>query len=451
MRQYIDFYNSQRDNISAHSSQLMNSHRAEALEVVERVPLPRKGSENYEVSDLPAMFAPDFGINVNRVDIPIDVADTFRCDVPNLSTHIYFLLNDAFLAGKSSGVSMPSGVIVDSLCRASQLYPDLVGQYYNTIAPHDNAQVALNTLLAQDGVFVYIPDGVVLDKPLQFVNIFNSAKPLMGNRRWLIVMGSDSNARMLLCDHTQNKECEFLNNQVMEVVLGENATLDIYDIEESSSLTGRVSSLWARQATGSNLLVNGITLVNGTTRNDMSVDIVGEHCETHLLGMAICNEHQVIDNHTFIAHNTPRCTSNELFKYVLDNEARGAFTGKILVKKGADKVEAYQSNKNVLASELAKVHTKPQLEIYNDDVRCSHGATVGQLDKNALFYMQARGISLTEARTLLMQAFMSDVIAEVRLESLRDRLRHLVEKRFYGQLALCRDCAASCHDKINHI
>ena len=237
----------------------------------------------------------------------------------------------------------------------------------------------------------------------------------------------------------------------MEVVLGENATLDIYDIEESSSLTGRVSSLWARQATGSNLLVNGITLVNGTTRNDMSVDIVGEHCETHLLGMAICNEHQVIDNHTFIAHNTPRCTSNELFKYVLDDEARGAFTGKILVKKGADKVEAYQSNKNVLASELAKVHTKPQLEIYNDDVRCSHGATVGQLDKNALFYMQARGISLSEARTLLMQAFMSDVIAEVRLESLRDRLRHLVEKRFYGQLALCRDCAASCHDKINHI
>ena len=113
MRQYIDFYNSQQEAICAHSSQLMNSHRTEALKVVESVPLPRKGSENYEVSDLPAMFAPDFGINVNRVDIPIDVADTFRCDVPNLSTHIYFLLNDAFLAGKSSGVSMPSGVIVD--------------------------------------------------------------------------------------------------------------------------------------------------------------------------------------------------------------------------------------------------------------------------------------------------------------------------------------------------
>ena len=448
MKQYIDFYNAQKEVIAANSSSLLNAARDAALAVVENSTLPHKGDENYEISGLDTVFAPDYGLNIKRLDFHTDINDTFRCDVPNLSTCLYLSVNDCFKKSDKSTCQLPNGVIIDSLRNASEKHPKLVARHYGKIARQDEPQVALNTLFAQDGLFVYIPDDVKLERPVQVVNIINASMPMMLNRRVLVILGNNAEAKLLLCDHTQNNTLDFLNNQVIEVYAGENSMLDIYDLEESSERTHRVSSMWIDQQNGSNVLINGMTLLNGYTRNNYNIEVNGEHCETYLLGMAICNDNQIIDNHSYIGHNRSHCHSNELFKYVLDDNSCGAFTGKILVKQGADKVEAYQSNKNILASDSAKVHTKPQLEIYNDDVRCSHGATTGQLDKNALFYMQARGISLQEARTLLMQAFMSEVVSQVRLEALRDRLRHLVEKRFYGELSMCSECNGSCHDKI---
>ena len=204
--------------------------------------------------------------------------------------------------------------------------------------------------------------------------------------------------------------------------------------------TTRLSQLWARQDEGSNVLVDGITLTNGYTRNDFRIDVDGAHSTTQLLGMAIGSGNQHVDNHTLINHNAPQCQSNEMFKYVLNDQAIGAFAGKILVKPNCPKIDAYQGNRNIVASPEAKMYTKPQLEIYTDDVKCSHGSTVGQLDQEALFYMQTRGISLPVAQKLLMQAFMSDVIDGVRLASLKDRLRHLVEMRLSGDDAMCKSC-----------
>ncbi|MEG1915713.1 MAG: Fe-S cluster assembly protein SufD [Muribaculaceae bacterium] len=447
IKQYIDFFTSQRVVIEAKSSTQLNSLRDKALSMLAETHLQKKGEENYEITDLNEMFAPDYGININRIEMQVNPADAFRCDVPNMTTWLYFMFNDLFHNGRASGISLPDGVVVTSLNEAALKYPALVSKYYGKIASLDNAQTALNTLLVQDGLFIYIPDGVVLERPLQLVNILNSTIPVMANRRILIILGRDAQAKLLVCDHTQNKEMKYLNSQVIELFAGENSVFDLYDIEESSADTHRVSSLYASQEKGSNLLINGITLVNGFTRNNYYISVDGEYSETHLLGMAISNDTQHIDNYTYIAHNVPNCKSNELFKYVLDDNARGAFTGKILVAEGAQKTEAYQSNKNICASKTAKMHTKPQLEIYTDDVKCSHGATIGQLDQNALFYMRTRGISQSEAKTLLMQAFMSDVIDGVRMEALKDRLRHLVEKRFYGNKMLCNECSASCHDK----
>lgn len=201
-----------------------------------------------------------------------------------------------------------------------------------------------------------------------------------------------------------------------------------------------------KQTENSDVLINTITLTNGITRNDIVVNVDGEGAETHVYGMAIEGNDQQIDNYTFIGHNKPHCNSNELFKYVLDDNAVGGFTGRILVAEGSEKVEAYQANRNIVASDTAKIHTKPQLEIYCDDVKCSHGTAIGQLNQDAIFYMQQRGIPLDQARTLLMQAFMNDVIDKVRVESLRNRLQHLVEKRFCGQLNHCSDCMNACRE-----
>lgn len=454
MKQYIDFYKQQRSSINANSAPVLNALRDKALEVAENGTLPVLGAEHYEMTDLAEMFAPDYGINVNRVEIPVDTVSAFKCSVPKMSTALYFLFNDAFHPALKSKDMLPEGVIVDSLRHAAIEHPELVEKYYGKTAPIENPQVALNTMLAQDGLFVYVPDGVVVESTIQIVNILNSVQPLMVNRRVLIVVGRGAEAKILTCDHTQNHDADFLNNQVIEIVVDENATLDFYDMEESSKRTHRASMMFAKQKANSNFLVNGITLVNGHSRNDLRISIDGENSETNLLGMAIATGKQNIDNNINIIHNVPHCRSNQLYKYLLEDEARGSFNGKILVKPGADKIEAYQGNKNIVASDKAKMHTKPQLEIYTDDVKCSHGATIGQLDQKAMFYMRTRGVSEKQAKMLLMQAFMSDVIAGMKIESLRERLTSLVEKRLSGSMALCKECGTACkchkHDNENN-
>ena len=446
LSQYIELFDSHRATIEAKSAEVMNLCRQDARNRLEGKRLPQKGTEGYEKTSIEDMFAPDFGVNINRVNIPVDVSLSFKCDVPNMSTIMAFVVNDSFVPSSTLHNKMPQGVIIDSLAKVATENPQLVSRYYNQLADNDNEAVALNTMLAQDGVMIYVPRGVVMERPIQLVNIFNSAAPLMGVRRLVIVVEEGAKAQLLICDHTQNSEYRYLSSQVIEAFVGQNASLDIYDIEESSDTTSRYSQLYARQERDSQLIVNGVTLTSGVTRNDYHIELVGDNCTSTLGGMAIGSGHQHIDNNSDVRHLSAHCNSNQMFKYVLDEESTGAFEGAIYVAPGAQFTEAYQSNRNLLASKSARMHTKPQLEIYNDDVKCSHGATTGQLDADALFYMRSRGIPEQEARTMLMQAFMVDVIDMVKMEGLRDRLRHLVEKRFYGQQASCADCGVTCRD-----
>lgn len=446
LSQYIELFDSHRATIEAKSAKVMNLCRQDARNRLEGKRLPQKGTEGYEKTSIEDMFAPDFGVNINRVNIPVDVSLSFKCDVPNMSTIMAFVVNDSFVPSSTLHNKMPQGVIIDSLAKVATENPQLVSRYYNQLADNDNEAVALNTMLAQDGVMIYVPRGVVMERPIQLVNIFNSAAPLMGVRRLVIVVEEGAKAQLLICDHTQNSEYRYLSSQVIEAFVGQNASLDIYDIEESSDTTSRYSQLYARQERDSQLIVNGVTLTGGVTRNDYHIELVGDNCTSTLGGMAIGSGHQHIDNNSDVRHLSAHCNSNQQFKYVLDEESTGAFEGAIYVAPGAQFTEAYQSNRNLLASKSARMHTKPQLEIYNDEVKCSHGATTGQLDADALFYMRSRGIPEQEARTMLMQAFMVDVIDMVKMEGLRDRLRHLVEKRFYGQQASCADCGVTCRD-----
>lgn len=446
--QYIDLYRANSAIVDTHSEAPLNALRSAALEALSGAKLPRRGEEDYEATDLNAIFAPDYGVNARRIDMLADTDEAFRCDVPNMSTSPVYFFNDVY---HHNDKPVTGGVIITSLRNAAVLYPDLVSQHYGKLAPLSDPQVALNTLLVQDGLFVYVPQGKTMERTLQIVNIINSPQPVMALRRVLVVVERGASARILVCDHTQSREVPCLSNQVIEISAGEGSTVDYYDFEATAPTSSRASSLWARQYMGSNLLIDSITLACGTTRNNFHIDVVGEQSETKLLGMAIASGEQHIDNHTYIGHSVGHCRSNELFKYVVDDRAVGSFAGKILVAPNSPKVEAYQSNRNICAAPTAKMHTKPQLEIYTDDVKCSHGATVGQLDQEALFYMQTRGVPLDEARVLLMQAFMSDVIDAVRIDALRDRLHNLVEKRFTGSMAGCGDCAGTCNNKIrNH-
>ncbi|MDE6268714.1 MAG: Fe-S cluster assembly protein SufD [Muribaculaceae bacterium] len=446
LKQYLDLYRENRETIEQSSTPVLNALRTNALTVLEKEGsrLPGKCDEGYEKTAVDEMFAPDYGVNINGVKLPVDPSLTFKCDVPSVSTLLALVVGDTFIPTRTLLNNLPAGVTVTSLADASRTMPETVEKFLGKIANEDEAGVALNSLLVRDGLMVHVAEGVKAEKPIQIVNIFNTPVPTMAVRRVLVVAEENSSVKLLFCDHTQRDDTDYLDSQVIEVAVEAGAEVDICDIEESSPRTHRFSQLFTKQGNDSKLKVTGVTLVNGETRNNFTVKVEGNGCDTRLDGMAIGKASQSIDNRTYLLHASDHCSSNQLFKYVLDDSSRGAFEGLIEVAKGARFNEAYQSNRNILASKAARMHTKPQLLIYNDDVKCSHGATTGQLDERAIFYMQQRGIPQNEARTMLMQAFMVDIIEKVSIEGLSDRLRHLVERRFRGEDALCGDCSASC-------
>lgn len=358
-----------------------------------------------------------------------------------MSTQLYFVVNDSFYNDILPKSHLPEGVLMGSLKEMAAQYPELVKKYYGKLADtYKDGVTAFNTTFAQDGVLLYVPKGVVVDKPIQLVNILRADVNFMVNRRVLIILEDAAQARLLICDHAMDN-VNFLATQVIEVFAGQDSVFDLYELEETHTSSIRISNMYVKQEANSNVLLNGMTLHNGTTRNTTEVTLAGPHAEINLCGMAITDKNQHVDNNTFIDHAVPDCNSNELFKYVLDDQSTGAFAGLVLVRPDAQHTNSQQTNRNLCATREARMYTQPQLEIYADDVKCSHGATVGQLDENALFYMRARGIAEKEARLLLMFAFVNEVIDNIRLDALKDRLHLLVEKRFRGELNKCQGCA----------
>jgi Fe-S cluster assembly protein SufD len=443
-QQYIDLYQQAHEMIFSHAPAEMNAVRNQAFEYFKAQGFPSKKVERYKYTDIQKLFEPDYGVNLNRLQIPVDPYEAFRCDVPNLSTSLYFVVNDMFYHDEKPKGHLPEGVIVGSL----RDNPEFVAKYYAKLAKtSEDAITALNTMLAQDGLFVYVPKNVKVDRAIQVINILKATPQnaqrvvpdLMVNRRVLIVLEEGAEIKMLFCDHAADDK-NFLATQVIEAYVGDNASLDLYCMEETHHKNVRVSNVYIDQQANSRVNHNVITLHNGITRNKLDLTFSGEGAECQCYGCVIADKQQHVDNNTLITHKVPHCTSNELYKYVLDDKAVGAFAGRVLVEHGAQKTISQMTNQNLSATKEARMYTQPMLEIYADDVKCAHGSTVGQLNDAALFYMRQRGISLQEAKLLLQNAFINEVIDKMQLEPLRDRLHYLVEKRFRGELNKCAGC-----------
>ena len=454
-QQYIDLYEQAGETIKSHSAEVMNAVRDEAFHDFQRLGFPSKKVERYKYTDISSLFAPDYGLNLNRLEIPVDPYEAFRCDVPNLSTNLYFVVNDSFYRSDKREVknnsslityhsSLPEGVIISSM----REHPEIVERYYAKLAKSaEDGVTALNTMLAQDGMLVYVPKDVKVERAIQVINILKATprnaqrqvNDLMVSRRVLIVLEQGAELKMLFCDHAAD-DCNFLATQVIEAFVGDNARLDLYCLEETHYKNVRVSNVYIEQQRNSRVRHNVITLHNGITRNKLDLSLAGEGAECECFGCVIADKEQHVDNNTLITHKVPHCTSNELYKYVLDDKATGAFAGRVLVEHGAQKTSSQMTNQNLSASKTARMYTQPMLEIYADDVKCAHGSTVGQLNDAALFYMQQRGISVKEAKLLLEFAFINEVIDQMELVPLRDRLHYLVEQRFRGQLSKCEGC-----------
>ena len=343
---------------------------------------------------------------------------------------------------RSSG--LPQNVVLEGLQNTLKTNPVIIEKHYARLA--DTASdplVALNTALAQDGYFLQVSKNTLIDKPIQIINLLKAEKATFTTQRNLIIIEPGASCKIILCDHTLDLN-QYLSNSVTEIFVGENAHLEVYNLQNQHNQSTSLNSIFVHQEQNSTATTSTMSLHGGLIRNNIKYILDGENAESNLYGMSFLDKKQHVDNFIKIIHAKPHCQSNQLFKNVLDEESSGAFSGQIHVMRDAQKTNAFQRNNNLLLTDKATMQTKPQLIIDADDVKCSHGATVGQLDEEALFYLRARGIDEYKARMIMMNAFAHEVIQNISIEALRERIDELVEKRLKGEVARCHECAYNC-------
>jgi Fe-S cluster assembly protein SufD len=444
--QLTDWYTDSREQLMGASGDIFNSMRPAAMESFRKLGIPDRSLEKYKSTDMNAVFLTPLNRYVAQKKILFAVEDLFHCDIPELDTELVLLVNGWFYESRPRLQVLPGGMIVGSLAEAARVYPDLIREHYSKYADFESdGLVALNTAFAQDGTFIYVPRGAGSDRAVQVVNVLLSPEDLFVQHRNLVIVEDNATARVVVCDHSLSAR-RFLTNSVTEIYAGPGSHLDYVKLQNEHDNCNQVATSFVHQERASEAVFNTITLHGGMVRNNVITRLNGQGASNETLGLFLADQTQHIDSYTFVDHAVPNCTSRQNFKGILDDQATGAFNGRIRVQKDAQKTEAFQKNNNILMTDTARMSTKPQLEIYADDVKCSHGATVGQLDPNAIFYQQSRGISVREARLLLMYAFGHEILSKISVGPLRDRLSDLVDKRLRGELARCNSCPLHCQE-----
>jgi Fe-S cluster assembly protein SufD len=367
-------------------------------------------------------------------------APVVRLDAARLETFLYadapfrvVVVNGRFAPELSRTSGLPKGVRVGSLAAAASEQADVVARYLGQLADvNARSFTALNTAFAHDGAYVHVPDGLVLEQPLQilYISAGDGGPATMSHPRSLIVAGDRSQVQIVET-YVSAPGLKHFTNAVTEVVAGENAIIDHYKVQEESVDAFHMAAMHIHSARSSNVSTHAFTLGGRLVRNDIFAVLDGEGAEATLNGLYLADGDRLVDTHTTIDHAKPHCPSHEVYKGILGGNARAVFNGKIIVRQDAQKTDAKQTNRALLLSDHATINTKPQLEIFADDVKCTHGAAIGQLDEDALFYLRARGLTFFEARDMLIHAFAGEILDRVRIEPLKQAL----ETELYAQLA----------------
>jgi Fe-S cluster assembly protein SufD len=338
-----------------------------------------------------------------------------------------------------------NGIIMGSLAEAIRKFPELVEKHLGKYSSAEKSGFAdLNTAFAMDGVFIYVPDNITSNKAVQLVNVIHSPENIFLQSRNLVILGKHSRLTLVHCDDSFDQQPSFSNN-VMEVFMDEHSVMDHYKLQNLNNTSTLISSNFFHMESSVNLESHYLSLNGGLLRNNTRVTFNGPRGNANIYGLYLMDSKQHIDNQVFVDHAFPDCTSTEHFKGIMDEQATGVFNGHVLVRRNAVRTNAYQSNRNILLTDTARIHSKPFLEIYNDDVKCSHGSTTGQLDQEAMFYLRQRGIGEENARMLLMYAFADEIVSKIRIGPLRYRIEDMIKKRLQGELQICEQCVLHCN------
>ncbi|MGB1283216.1 MAG: Fe-S cluster assembly protein SufD [Polaribacter sp.] len=418
---YVAFENEMNINSEIHDI------RTEALQNFEKLGFPTKKLEAWKYTSLNSILKNDYSIFPNKENA-IEFADVKKYFIHDIDTYKIVFIDGKYSSFLSDVTHDEKDICLLSSALSKSKYKLVIENYFNKIAKQDNL-TSLNTAFANEGAYIYIPRNVEVEKPIQIINFTTGSEvATMLQPRNLIVV--EENAHVQIIERHQSlTENPVLSNVVTEVFAAKNATVDFYKIQNDHTNASLVDNTYIEQKSNSVVSVHTFSFGGNITRNNLNFYQQGEHIDSILKGITIIEGKQHVDHHTLVHHIEPNCESHQDYKGIFDERSTGVFNGKVIVNKEAQKTNAYQQNNNVLISDKATINAKPQLEIFADDVKCSHGCTIGQLDDNALFYMQQRGIPKKEGKALLMYAFANTVLESVKIPEVKQRITKLIASK----------------------
>jgi Fe-S cluster assembly protein SufD len=409
--------------------------RTEAIERFERLGFPSKKDEDWKYTSLNAILKNDFSV-FPESEATIELKDVKKYFLHEIESYKIVFVDGFYSSFLSDTTHEGADICLLSSALKKPKYQMIIDHYFGTVTSKNNSLTALNTAFSKEGAFINIPKNTVLPKPIQIIYFSTGSESnIMLQPRNLIIIGENSHVQIYE-RHQSLSDNVVLTNAVSEIFANKRAIADIYKIQNDKKTASLIDNTYVQQKDNSIVSVNTFTFGGKLTRNNLEFYHEGEHITSNLNGITIIGDKQHVDNHTLVNHKYENCESHELYKGIYDESATGVFNGKVIVNKEAQKTNAYQQNDNILIGEKASINAKPQLEIFADDVKCSHGCTIGQLDESALFYLQSRGIPEKEAKALMLFAFGNDVVEKIKIPALKSRISKLIARKLEVELGL---------------
>jgi len=404
----------------------IHTRRREAFERFVKSGFPTKRDEEWKYTNLKPVLKPDFRVFVNDENT-VDFSSIKRFFLNDVDTYKLVFIDGYYSSWLSE--TTHQGFDICTFSNMLTKYKDVAEQYFGKALPENEAMASVNTAFAREGAFIRIKRNVTVDKPVEiiFITTDHGVATLAQPRNLVVV---EENAEITILERHQSlSEQPVLTNTATEIFALRDSRLNYYKIQNDAKTASLIDSTAVRQYRGSNVTMGTYSFGNKFIRNNLNFFLEEEHTESHMDGITVIDEGQTVDHHTLADHKVPNCYSDELYKGIYDANAHGVFNGKVMVHPHAQKTNAFQQNNNILLTDKASIDTKPQLEIFADDVQCSHGCTIGQLDEEAMFYLRSRGIPEKEAKALLLYAFANDGLRNVKIPALRKKLNRQIAKK----------------------
>jgi len=416
------------NRVSADTEAKIQDIRSKAFTHFEENGFPTKKNEEWKYTPLKSILKYDYNI-FPKADTAIEFATVKRYFLHEIDSYKIVFIDGIYSSFLSETTHDGFDICLLSAALKKPKYKMVIDHYFNTIAKKDDSITSLNTAFSKEGAYIQIPKNTIVPKPIQIIHFSTGSEAeILLQPRNLIVVGENSHVQIVE-RHQSLTNNVVLTNSVTEIFANKRAIVDYYKIQNDRKTASLIDNTYIKQSHQSVASVNTFSFGGNLTRNNLEFYQEGEHITSNLNGITIIGDKQLVDNHTLVLHKYPNCESHELYKGIFADKSTGVFNGKVIVEQEAQKTNAFQQNNNILIDDGATINAKPQLEIFADDVKCSHGCTIGQLDNEALFYMRSRGIPEKEAKALLLYAFANDALQKIKIPELKTRITKLIAEK----------------------